>query len=289
MKMHISVIIPVYNRAEKAEKAIESALGQSHPPSEVIVVDDGSTDDLGRRVKRLNDRRLRYVRQENRGVSAARNLGIKNSSSEWLAFLDSDDYWLPDKLKTQVEYHGRRPDSLISQTDELWIRNGIRVNPKEYHLKVDGDVFLKSLERCMISPSATMIKKTLLEDIGCFDETLPTCEDYDLWLRIACRYPVGLVKEKLVVKTGGHGDQLSKRYWGMDRYRLIALEKLLDEDSLTAAQRSAVLIMAIAKAEILLNGSIKRGKAEDVEVYKEKLDLFKKLTGKAGHPEPEIK
>lgn len=277
MKMHISVIIPVYNRAEKAEKAIESALGQSHPPSEVIVVDDGSSDDLGRRVKRLNDRRLRYVRQENRGVSAARNLGIQSSSSEWLALLDSDDYWLPDKLKAQVEYHERRPDSLLSQTDELWIRNGIRVNPKEYHLKVDGDVFLKSLERCMISPSATMIKKTLLEDIGCFDETLPACEDYDLWLRIACRYPVGLVKEKLVVKTGGHGDQLSKRYWGMDRYRLIALEKLLVSGRLADSQRVEVLKTAIAKAEILLNGSIKRGKAEEASLYRSKLNRFKGL------------
>lgn len=257
--MKITVIIPVYNRARLVKRAVESVLAQTRPPERVIIVDDGSTDNPAALMRDLgSDGRLRIITQENRGVAAARNTGIEASKTDWLAFLDSDDWWLPDKLDRQMAWHSANPDYLISQTDEIWIRNGRRVNPKKYHQKRQGDIFGVSLERCLISPSAVLINRFLIDEVGLFDPELPACEDYDLWLRITSRYPVGLIPEKLIVKTGGHADQLSRKYWGMDRFRVAAIEKLLDSGVLTDTQRQAAVDVMNKKATILRNGAIKR-------------------------------
>jgi len=264
--MKISVIIPTYNRAELVKKAALSALNQAYKPFEVLVVDDGSTEDVAGKLPvspvsaETGETKLRVLKQPNKGVAAARNLGIKHAKGEWFAFLDSDDYWLPSKLEKQVQFHQENPDILISQTDEAWIRNGKRINPRKYHLKPEGDIFERSLSRCLISPSAVLISRALLDEVGLFDESLPACEDYDLWLRIACRYPVGLIKEKLVIKTGGHPDQLSQKYWGMDRFRVISLERLLKAGFLTRKQEIAARKKLAEKLTILRNGALKRGK-----------------------------
>jgi glycosyltransferase involved in cell wall biosynthesis len=258
---NITVIIPVYNRAESVIRAVESVLSQTYSPAEIIIVDDGSDDDPGESLSRQNDIRLKIIRQKNTGVAGARNAGIKAASFDWLAFLDSDDWWQPGKLAAQVDWHKAHPDYLISQTDEIWIRNGLRVNPKKYHAKPEGDIFALSLERCLISPSAVLINSHLFEEVGLFDVDLPVCEDYDLWLRISARYPVGLIPDKLVIKTGGHADQLSRKYWGMDRFRVKAIEKLLAAGTLTEVQQTAALDCLERKATILRNGAAKRGKA----------------------------
>ncbi len=271
--MNISVIIPVFNRAELVKKAVESVLAQTYPCHEIIVVDDGSNDNFDDglfgeqtlHVGRAPRARLKLIRQKNKGVSAARNLGIKNASGDWLAFLDSDDYWLPNKLEKQIKFHQQNSDIFISQTDEIWIKNGIRINPNKDNIKVGGDIFEQSLERCMISPSAVMLHKDILDLVGMFDERLPACEDYDLWLRITGRHKVGLIPDKLVIKTGGHPDQLSKKYEAMDRFRVQSLEKLLAGDSLNNFQRETAETILNKKMKILMEGAKKRGKNWSIE------------------------
>lgn len=276
--MDIAVIIPVHDRADKLVSAVESVIGQTYGPKEILIVDDGSNDNPELALQKLADPRLRILRQENKGVSAARNLGIMKSPSDWIAFLDSDDRWLPEKLQKQVDFHNMNSRFSISQTDEKWIRDGKFVNPKKYHLKVEGYIFNESLERCMISPSATLMHRQLFDECGYFDEGLPACEDYDLWLRITCKHPVGLVNEKLIIKTGGHDDQLSQKYWGMDRFRIKALEKLLTarEQPLNSEQKLAVIDKLIEKCAILATGAAKRDRQSEAAKYESLIEKYKK-------------
>ncbi len=260
----VSVIIPVYNRLNFLKEAVESVLRQTYKNYELIIVDDGSTDDTPL-IKEIFPP-IKYIRHpENKGVAAARNTGIKNSHGELLAFLDSDDLWLPEKLEKQVEFMNQNPDLLISQTEEIWIRNGKRVNPRKKHKKEGGNIFFRSLELCLISPSAVILKRELLKEVGLFDEDLKAAEDYDLWLRITWKYPVGLLPQPLVIKRGGHPDQLSRTTPVIDRYRIIALKKLLLSVPLSNAQRSAVLKELQRKCWIVYNGALKKNNSEIID------------------------
>jgi glycosyltransferase involved in cell wall biosynthesis len=208
--------------------------------------------------------RLRCVRQPNAGVSAARNRGILESRGAHLAFLDSDDLWLPEKLAAHRRYIDGNPRMRIHQTDELWIRRGRRVNPMRKHRKEEGDIFIPSLKLCIISPSAVSIRRDLLDETGGFDERLPACEDYDLWLRITRSEPVGFIPQKLTVKHGGHADQLSRLHWGMDRFRIYAIVKLLKEhgSGLREEYRERAVAEALGKCAVLRAGAVKRGRTE---------------------------
>lgn len=270
--MEVSVVIPTYNRNNELRRAVDSVRNQTLPPLEIIIVDDGSDDALGQ----LNDgeyQNVKIIHQSNKGVSAARNKGIDESQGKWITFLDSDDWWLPTKLEKQIHFHRQFPEYLISQTDEVWIRNNIQVNPKKYHQKKAGWIYQSCLERCMITPSAAMISREVFEDVGVFDENLPACEDYDLWLRITSKYPVGLIEEKLVVKTGGHSDQLSRKYWGMDRFRVEALEKLM-KCPIDPEMRRSTLHMLVTKSRILALGSLKRGNQDFGQIYQLKAEQY---------------
>jgi len=260
--MTVSVIVPTFNRRFMVMEAVASVLAQERVRMETIVVDDGSTDGTGEALKSLAGD-VRYVFQPNAGVSAARNLGLKLSSGEWVAFLDSDDLWLPGKLAAQLDFFRKNPAFGICQTEELWVRGGRRVNPRKYHGKPRGYCFSRLLERCLVSPSAVMLRRELLEEAGGFDEALPACEDYDLWLRLGCRHPVGLVEEPLVVKRGGRGDQLSACVPALDRYRIRALEKLLDGGELSPSQRRGALEALASKCRIYGEGCLKRGRVEE--------------------------
>jgi glycosyltransferase involved in cell wall biosynthesis len=262
----ISVIIPTYNRASLVTEAVDSVLAQSFRNLELIVIDDGSTDETGARLAAYGAR-LRYNRQERSGVSAARNRGLELACGEWVAFLDSDDLWQPKKLEVQVNFFARNPGAEICQTGEIWIRNGRRVNPRRKHAKPSGDIFEPSLELCLVSPSAVMLRKSLFSLVGPFDPRLPACEDYDLWLRIACRRPVFLIDEALVIKRGGHPDQLSRSTPSLDRYRIQALAKLLQSGELSPGQFAAGLRMLEKKCRIYGQGCLKRGKTEEGEYY----------------------
>ncbi|MGQ9689067.1 MAG: glycosyltransferase family 2 protein [Desulfobaccales bacterium] len=264
----VSVIIPTYNRAFWVKEAAASVLAQTFRDFELIVVDDGSTDATLETLAAVAPEGTKILRRpQRRGVSAARNLGVAAARGEWLAFLDSDDLWLPDKLLRQVEYLRSHPDLEICQTEEIWIRNGVRVNKPVSHRKMAGDIFLPSLERCMISPSAVMLRRQLFEEAGGFDETLPAAEDYDLWLRLAWRQRVGLVSDALVIKRGGHPDQLS-RQWGLDRWRIRALRKILSEPDLPPFYRAAARHNLRLKCTIFAQGCEKRGRVAEAQEYR---------------------
>lgn len=258
----VSIIIPTYNRAWAIRAAVDSVLSQDCRDYEVIVVDDGSTDETQQVLAEYEGTRLTVIRQANCGVSAARNRGIRESAGNLIAFLDSDDRWLPGKLSRQMDFFTTHPEALICQTEEIWIRNGTRVNPKNRHQKPSGDIFEPSLHLCLVSPSAVMMRRRLFDLVGMFDETLPACEDYDLWLRVGCRYPVYLIDEPLIVKTGGHGDQLSKMP-ALDRFRISALSGLIESGALSASQRSAAVAVLQEKCRIFAEGCKKRGRRED--------------------------
>ena len=265
MSPTVSVIIPTFNRWPLVGAAIESVLAQTFSDFELIVVDDGSTDGTGVELGKLGSR-LHIISQPNRGVSAARNLAARQARGIYLAFLDSDDLWLPHKLAIQTAFMVLHPDVQICQAEEIWIRNGVRVNPKVNHRKPSGDIFIPSLDLCLVSPSAVMLTRELFEQVGGFDETLPVCEDYDLWLRIALDHSVALIDEPLVVKRGGHADQLSRSFWGMDRYRILALQKLLSA-GLGGERRLAVLEVLRRKVTVLADGARKRGKFDEALGY----------------------
>jgi glycosyltransferase involved in cell wall biosynthesis len=264
--MDISVIIPTFNRAHTLLRALGSVLAQSYPASEIIVVDDASVDNTELLIKSYAQ--IKFIKLiENRGVSHARNEGIKQASSEWIALLDSDDEWNPDKLAKQVAAAKAYPGVHAFHTNEIWIRNGKRVNPTNKHVKPDGWVYEASLSMCCISPSSILLHRSLLEQCGEFDESLPACEDYDLWLRIFSRYPVKLIDEPLVIKYGGHADQLSRQHWGMDRFRIKALIKVLDSEFLGERERALTVAMLRHKCSIMIKGAQKRSRHESVAKF----------------------
>jgi glycosyltransferase involved in cell wall biosynthesis len=262
-KPTVSVIIPSYNRCHSMPRALDSVLAQTRPAEEIIVVDDGSDDGTAAMLARDYPELVCLV-QENRGVSAARNAGIRAARGDWIGLLDSDDEWLPQKLERQLQalQEARRSEfsrPLLVHCDEIWIRKGRRVNPMDKHAKAGGWIFERCLPLCAISPSAVLMARELLADVGEFDEDLPACEDYDLWLRICSRYPVLYVDEPLLKKYGGHSDQLSRQHWGMDRFRVRALEKLLNTGGLDKGQQEQATAMLHEKCRILRLGAEKRG------------------------------
>lgn len=254
----VSVIIPVFNRRDLIPRAIDSVLRQTFRAFEIIIVDDGSTDGTGALIADRYASDVRLVAQAHGGVSRARNAGIRAAQYDWLAFLDSDDEWLPQKLQQQMACL-QRSNLLICHSNEIWIKNGIRVNQCKHHAKSGGDIFLQALPRCIMSPSSIVIHKQVIEKIGDFDESFPTCEDYELFLRLTLSFPVAYVDERLIIKYGGHADQLSHAHFAMDRYRARALAKLLDQlPDLEPGKRQAVFAMLKQKASIVMAGARKR-------------------------------
>jgi len=262
----VSVIIPTYNRAALVAQAVASALAQTWRDFEVLVVDDGSSDDTAAALAPFAGQVTVLRRSSRGGVSAARNQGIAAARGQWLAFLDSDDLWLPEKLRRQWTFLEAHPKLRLCQTEETWVRRGVRVNPPLSHRKMGGHIFLQSLARCLVSPSAVLLHRRLIEEHGSFDENLPAAEDYDLWLRLSWRYEVGLVPEPLIIKRGGHADQLS-RQWGLDRHRIRALVKLLAEPDLPPLYAEAARRVLAAKCAIYAQGCEKRGKTAEARLY----------------------
>jgi glycosyltransferase involved in cell wall biosynthesis len=261
----VSVIIPTYNRWPMVGEAIESVLAQSYRAWELIVVDDGSNDGTAARLAQYGSS-IRQVLRQRSGVAAARNYGVGIARGRYVAFLDSDDFWMPKKLEIQTVFMEQHPGVQICQTEEIWVRRRVRVNPKAKHVKPSGDIFRRSLDLCLVSPSAVMITKELFNQFGGFDESFPVCEDYDLWLRIGVDHLVPLIPISLVVKRGGHSDQLSRSIWGMDRYRVQSLRHLL-RNGLGGEKRQWVIEALKRKISVLCQGARKRGREHEAAAY----------------------
>ena len=267
----ISVIIPTYNRCDLLKRAINSVIKQTITPKEIIIVDNGSTDQTYQMVSSLFPE-INYFIEKKRGVSAARNKGILESKSKWIAFLDSDDAWKPTKLEKQMEFSIFNQDKYrIIHTDENWYRNKKFLNQLKKHKKSGGNIFKNSLQLCCISPSSVVLKKQIFDDYGLFDENLEVCEDYDMWIRITSKEEVGFLDSPLVLKYGGHSDQLSKKFWGMDRFRIKSLEKNLKNEHFSKSQKINVLDTLIEKLTIVSDGALKRGNKEIFKKYNDKL------------------
>ena len=269
-----SVVIPVYNRAGLVGEALESVLNQTFADFELIVIDDASTDQTPETINEFHDPRLKYIRLEKRsGPSAARNRGAEAGVGKYLAFLDSDDLWRPEKLEKQAEFFSSHPDILVCQTEEIWMRNGKRVYPKPKHKKEGGDFFHRAVNLCLVSPSAVAMERRYFLRIGGFDEDLPAAEDYDLWLRVLSREPIELIPDPLVIKRAGNWDQLSMSTPAIDKYRIIALLKILESGDLDDNKRESARKALERKSRIYIKGCRKRGKSEEIrEIQKMLLD-----------------
>jgi glycosyltransferase involved in cell wall biosynthesis len=269
----IDVILPTFNRAPTLERAISSVLAQTYRELKLFIVDDGSTDGTLEVIKPfLNDPRVNYLFQDNRGVSAARNLGIKKSNNEWIAFLDSDDEWLPQKIEKQVSFRMMNPHYRFIHSNEIWVRNGLQVNATKKFDKSNNEIFKRSLETCLISPSTVMMKRDLCIEHGCFDERFVICEDYDLWLKILAGETVGFISDELIKKHGGHDDQLSTRYHSMDLWRLKALVPLLKNPKLSHEQKTLVHTQIEKKENLLRRGFLKH---ENTQGLNELLEILR--------------
>ena len=262
----VSVIIPTFNRIEFLFHALDSVFSQSYAATEVIVVDDGSTDHT---VEKLSPAypSVRFLRQENQGVSAARNLGVIKAENPWIALLDSDDRWAPEKLDRQINHLSQNPSLRAVHTGEKWIRNGKEINIPASLDKTKDGLWERSLEKCIICPSSVLLHQSVFEKIGTFDPSLAICEDYDFWLRLLLTHEIGLIEEPLVHKYGGHPDQLSMSTWGLDRFRVQSLEKISTFGNISPTQKSQIHGTIIRKTDLLIQGFKKHGKYEEAQRY----------------------
>ena len=273
----ISIVIPTFNRIGSLPRALDSALNQTYQPSEIIVVDNGSSDGT---TKLLRERypSIRLLIEKKLGVSAARNKGIRHSNFQWIALLDSDDAWDKTKLEKQKNALASSQDQFrLVHTDEIWIRNGNKFNQMKKHQKFGGDIFNNCLSLCCISPSSVLINKNIFKEVGYFDESLPVCEDYDLWLKICSQEKILFINQKLTLKYGGHKDQLSKTYWGMDRFRIKSLENLILNYKLKPDQKINAIKTIVKKLKIIVNGAYKRNNSSIINKYEEKLFYWKNI------------
>ena len=271
--MKISVIIPTYNRKKTLARAIQSVINQSLSPFEILIIDDGSNDGTEEWVKE-NFQNIKYIYQNNHGVSSARNIGIENAYGDWVAFLDSDDEWLPNKLYEQVKAIDSNPEIKFFHTNEIWIRNGIRVNQMKKHKKYGGYIFEKCLDICRISPSSAILSKKIFTNIGYFDESLKVCEDYDMWLRVAAKHKILFLDYPLITKYGGHWDQLSRVNSGIEKYRIRSLEKILSSKTLSEKQFFIAKQVLIQKLKIYQNGVRKRNRYTELKKVEDKIEYW---------------
>lgn len=262
----ISVIIPTFNRASVLARAIDSVARQKFTDWELIVIDDGSTDQTSEVIKTFSKTLpIRNFHTTNNGVSKARNLGAQSARGEWLAFLDSDDEWLVNRLSDQLP--------LLSKYrwihgEEIWVRDGVRVNATNKYKKSGGRIFERCVDLCCVSPSTSLIERKLFEQVGGFRPDFPVCEDYDLWLRLASRFEAGFVETPVIVKYGGHADQLSRQYPAMDFYRAKSLMGVLKSPFISHSERQYVARSVLKRVEILTKGYEKHGNLSNSTVVK---------------------
>ena len=267
----VSVVIPTFNRWPMLAEAVASVIAQRGVDFELIIVDDGSIDETAARLPglaetlRAANRPVRILRTENHGPAAARNRGVAAIRAPFIAFLDSDDLWQPGKLQRQLEHMRQMPECMVSQTEEIWMRHGVRVNPGRRHHKRGGDFFFDSLRTCLISPSAVMMRTSVFRELGGFDEDMRAAEDYDLWLRLLLKHQVELLPEPHVIRRAGNWGQLSATVPAIDRFRILGLLKLLLHNNLVGQKREVACDVLIEKCGIYGIGCVRRGNTTEAD------------------------
>jgi len=196
----ISVIIPTYNKAQYLGEAIKSVLNQTYKNIEIIIIDDGSTDKTREVVKSFDDEGIIYFSQENKGPASARNTGIKKAKGKYIAFLDSDDLWLKEKLKRQIDFMEKNSEIGLMGTACYEITDKGRIIGKKI-FPVKNEILQKDLIKYNpFIQSSVMTKREVFDKVGLYDENFRESEDYDLWLRIASQYKIANLSEPLVMK-----------------------------------------------------------------------------------------
>lgn len=215
----ISVVIPTFNRRVLVERAIRSVLAQTHPVDDIIVVDDGSTDGTADSLAVQFGDRIRYVWQENRGVSAARNRGIGLARGRYVTFLDSDDEWLPEKTRVQWEWMEAHPDvgMVLCDVVRRFPDGSTEVFHRRTMLPRDGHILEHVLFEPTLVPASVMLRREVAQQVGGFDEGLATAEDLDYHLKVAACARIGVIEQPLVQALRGH-DGLSSLTRTYDDY-----------------------------------------------------------------------
>jgi glycosyltransferase involved in cell wall biosynthesis len=255
--MRFSVIIPTYNRWPLIQEAIDSVKAQSFSDWELIVADDGSEDES---VASL-DSDIRCIELEHSGFPGlVRNRAAALAKGEYLAFLDSDDLWLPQKLELQNEYLKKSPGCRILHSREIWRRGNRIISQIKFTHSRSGMIFEDALEKCIIGPSTAVIRRDLFEMHGGFREDLRIAEDYELWLRICDQERVGYIDTALTVKRADHGfSQLTEQGEPIEYHRILALKDLVFSDELSREHEALARDTLKRKLSIYIRGAEKRG------------------------------
>ncbi len=280
----ISAIIPVYNRPEQIKEAIRSVINQTYRPLELIVGDDGSTDQTLMEVNTLQDAAVKagvdltILELTHTGMpGAVRNRCVQSARGEFIAFLDSDDLWLPAKLEKQYALHRDNPSLNISHTREEWNRSGKIISQSKLRHTRQGDMFADSLKKCIIGPSTVMIRRDYYLETGGFREDLEIAEDYEYWLRITAGETVAYLDEPMIVKRAGHQGQLSEKYGHIELFRLEGLKSLVDSDFLKGERKNQAASELANKCSVYSKGCLKRGKEEESLIYRELSEYYRKM------------
>lgn len=287
----ISIIIPTYNRKNLLSEALDSVLTQNYHYYEIIIIDDGSTDQTIAYLDKLKldlaaiDKPTPTIKVKsiphNGYPGYVRNRGIEMAEGELIAFLDSDDLWNNDKLIKQVDYLYTHPEVSILHTAETWLRGSKTISQTQRKHKREGDVFNAALQKCILGPSTVMLRRTLIDEMCqesenhlLFNEELEVGEDYELWLRIADRYTVGYINEALIIKRGGLVDQLSAKYGQIEIFHLKALYSLLQADTISQKNRKLTIETFEKKIDIYTKGCLKRGKKDEALLWQQRSERF---------------
>ena len=274
----VTVIIPTYNRDHQTLKAIKSVINQTFTDWHLIIIDDGSEEKyysyLKNNIPQDNRIILKQINHCGR-VGKVRNKGIKESLTPYIAFLDSDDYWLEDKLALQLDYLKENPHINWLHSYEIWRRNDKEISQKNQKHYKEGNIFKDCLQKCIVGPSTVILKKELFQYYGLFSETLEVAEDYELWLRIASKEPIGYIEDPLSVKIDHNNQQLSHKYPYIVPFHIEALEGLLhDYYKEETSERYLLKDILIQKYRIWLKGAKKRNHYKEIEKASERISYW---------------
>jgi len=265
----VSIIIPVYNREKMICEAVDSVLRQTYSHWELIIADDGSVDNTLKILDRYkNFPQIRVLTLKHIGFPGeVRNRAVEVANGRWLAFLDSDDIWIEEKLEKQINYLENHLNFRFIHTLERWERNGKIISQAHRKHEKEGDLFKTSLGKCEIGPSTVIMERDLFVQFRGFRSDLEICEDYEFWLRLTAEIPVAYIDEELVIKRGGHKNQLSTKYGFIEIFKISALKFLVDMEKFEGERMNLARRELARKCRIYSKGCRKRGREKEASEY----------------------